>query len=148
MRNTHGFTLIELMIVIAVIGIITAIAVPAFNEQVRKSRRSDAFQAIGDLQLKQERWRSNRANYTATLADLGYNSATLPSEHYTVALATPASTPCPTTDNPATTTANSYQITATAIGAQAKDTRCATIVLANRCGVIEKTSTPAGGTCW
>jgi type IV pilus assembly protein PilE len=148
MRKSNGFTLIELLIVMAVIGIIAAIAVPAFNDQVLKSRRSDAFQALGDLQLKQERWRSNRATYTATLADLGQSNPTLPSGHYAITLATPAPTPCPTQGTPATTTANSYQFTATAVGAQAKDRRCATIVLTNRCGVIEKTSTPAGNTCW
>jgi type IV pilus assembly protein PilE len=148
MQTSRGFTLIELLVVVAIVAILATIAVPAFTEQMRKSRRSEAFQVLGDLQLKQERWRSNRAAYTATLSDLGFGSATLPSGYYVVSLAAPAPSPCPTAGTPATTAANSYQITATASGAQASDARCATIVLSNRCGVIEKSSTPAGNICW
>jgi type IV pilus assembly protein PilE len=145
MRRKYGFTLIELMVVVAIVAILAAIAVPAFNDQLRKSRRSDAYQALGELQLKQENWRSNRATYTGTLADLGYTSATLPSGYYTVALTVPAPAACAST---AATTANSYQIAATAAGSQTKDGKCATIVLTNLCGLIHKTSTPAGNDCW
>jgi type IV pilus assembly protein PilE len=69
MARRHGFTLIELMIVIAVASIILAIAVPGFQEQMAKSRRSDAIAGLGDLVLRQERYRQNNASY-ATMAQL------------------------------------------------------------------------------
>jgi type IV pilus assembly protein PilE len=62
-----GFTLIELMIVVTVIGVLAAIALPGFLESVRKGRRSDAFAAIAAVQQAQERWRGNRSSYTTSL---------------------------------------------------------------------------------
>jgi type IV pilus assembly protein PilE len=147
MKKLRGFTLIELLIVVAIVAILAAIAMPAFNEQMRKSRRGDAYQALSDLQLRQERWRSNNAAYATTLAQLGVTNAMLPSGYYQLALVAPSGN-CATAGTPASTTANSYQITATASGAQASDTKCATLSLASRCGVITKSSTPAGNTCW
>lgn len=67
--KARGFTLIELMVVVAIVAIIAAIAVPSFNESVRKSRRSEAITTLADLQLRQERWRSNNTTY-GTLAQV------------------------------------------------------------------------------
>ena len=63
----RGFTLIELMIAVAVVGILMAIAYPSFMDQVRKSRRADAVVALTAVQQAQERWRSNRAAYSSVL---------------------------------------------------------------------------------
>lgn len=57
-RRAKGFTLIELMIVVAVIGILTAIAYPSYQDSVRKSRRTDAKSALLELAQFMER------NYT------------------------------------------------------------------------------------
>lgn len=65
--RTAGFTLIELMIAVVVLGILVAIAFPSFMDQIRKSRRSDAVQAINAIQQAQERRRANQAAYTADL---------------------------------------------------------------------------------
>ena len=48
-RVQRGFTLIELMIVVAIIGILAAIAIPQYQDYVTRSRWSDNFQAIGQL---------------------------------------------------------------------------------------------------
>ena len=63
----RGFTLIELMIAVAVVGILMAIAYPSFMDQVRKSRRADAVTALTAVQQAQERWRSNRSAFTNEL---------------------------------------------------------------------------------
>lgn len=62
-RKNRGFTLIELMIVVAVIAILATIALPAFNEQVRQSRRADAVAQMGAIKLAMERWRADNPSY-------------------------------------------------------------------------------------
>jgi len=59
----RGFTLIELMIVVVVVGILMALAYPSFMDQVRKSRRADAVAALTAVQQAQERWRANRPGF-------------------------------------------------------------------------------------
>ena len=71
-----GFSLIELMIVVAILGIIAAFAYPSYEDQMRKARRSDAQAALSTLALQMERRFSNQNSYTTDLTDLGYASAT------------------------------------------------------------------------
>ena len=65
----QGFTLIELMIVVAILGILSAVAYPSFTQSLIKARRADAIEALINIQQAQERWRSNNPRYT-TLDDL------------------------------------------------------------------------------
>jgi len=74
-RLLTGFTLIELMVTVAIIAIIAAVALPSYQSQVRKSRRADAVAAIANIQQAEERWRANHTTYTATLSDLGWTAA-------------------------------------------------------------------------
>ena len=74
MQRRAGFTLIELMIVVAVVAILAAIAIPMFGEQMAKGRRSEAMSTLTDLQLREERWRSNHGTY-ATFDELTGSAA-------------------------------------------------------------------------
>lgn len=67
MTHSSGFTLIEAMITLAVIALLAAVALPSYQDSVRKSRRSDAFAALTTVQQAQERWRGNRATYAGSI---------------------------------------------------------------------------------
>ena len=58
-----GFTLIELMLVVAVVGVLALVAYPTFIDSVRKGRRAEAVAALAQVQQSQERWRSNKSTY-------------------------------------------------------------------------------------
>src|SRR4051812_10796503 len=62
-KHNRGFTLIELMIVVAVLAIIAAIAIPTYFSQVRKSRRSAAEGALQQIALLEERYRADNSGY-------------------------------------------------------------------------------------
>ena len=75
--RTHGFTLIELMIVVAIIGILAAIAYPSYTKHVLKSRRSLAKAAMMEVAQKEEAYYARNASYTTSLSDLGYTGSAL-----------------------------------------------------------------------
>ena len=132
----RGFTLIELMITVAIISVLAMVAVPSYFDSVRKSRRSDAIAALNQIAQAQERWRANNASYTNDLGSTGLNVPAPSSGYYTLAVTAASSA--------------SYSATATAAGAQVKDTRCATLTLAASGGQFSYTSTPSGSSnqCW
>lgn len=86
-----GFTLIELMIAVVVVGVLLAVALPSFMDSIRKSRRSDAYAAVAAVQQAQERWRSNKPNYTTTWSELGLSSGTTNTAYYELSLDAPPS---------------------------------------------------------
>lgn len=86
-RNHAAFTLVELMIVVAVLAILTVIALPNYLEAMRQGRRADAIAALLHLQQAQEFWRSGHDRY-ATLAELGLAGAS-PDGFYRITVADP-----------------------------------------------------------
>lgn len=111
--RSAGFTLIEVMIVVVIIGLLTTFAVPSYLDSIRRARRGDAITRILQVQQAQERWRANNPAY-GTLANVGV-AATTADGHYTLSVPS--------------RTATSYQILATATGAQFGDSNCRFIQL-------------------
>jgi type IV pilus assembly protein PilE len=148
-----GFTLIELMVVITIGAILLSIAIPSYQSQIRKSRRTDARNAVLDLASREERYLSVYNLYSQTPSDLGYATApattwagvgAIGSGYYTLSVR--ANAPDPTTAPP---TPPTYIITATATGTQLKDTDCRTFTV-NQLG--QQTATDSSGAattaCW
>jgi type IV pilus assembly protein PilE len=112
----------EMMIVVVIVGILATIAYPSYQEQVRKSRRSDAKQALMDAVNRQEQYILDHSTATRrTWTDLGYVRTLRPSEegYYSIAAETDdcvaAGVRCRT-----------YTLTATPVAAkpQAADEKC------------------------
>ena len=111
-RSTRGFSLIELMIAVAVTGILLAVALPAYQDSTRKGRRADAFAAIAAVQQSQERWRGNSATYSTIPSDLRIIEPAL----YSLAISAPSSD--------ANALATGYIVTAVGRYAQESDKQC------------------------
>ena len=71
-RAAKGFTLVEVLIVVAIIGLLAAVAMPSYQSYVQKSRRSDAKSALMDAANRQQQFLLNRGTYTTNMRDLGY----------------------------------------------------------------------------
>lgn len=149
LRRDRGFTLVELMVVITIATILTVIAVPAYNSQVRKSRRTEAKTALLDLAGREERYLSANGAYTVDGKLLGYPQTAWPqttaSGYYniTVSNVNPGTAGTTTTAG----TAPTFTITAVPVStsAQAKDTGCASFVI-DQTGA--QTSSPNTTGCW
>ena len=135
--RVRGFTLIELMVVIAVVAILAAIAIPAYTSQVRRSHRADAVNGVSDIQLRQERWRANHASYAADMDTLMGGAASTTSfngahAYYDFAISGASAT--------------GYTVKANAEAGQKEDKDCDPMVATLAAGII--TRTPTGKRCW
>ncbi len=129
-RNTQGFTLIELMIVVAIIGILAAIAYPSYTEYVLRSNRTEGQALLNDAAARQERYYAQNNTYADTPAKLGYTNTSSANGLYVI------STP--------TGTASAYTLLATT---QKTDAKCGNLGL-DQAGAKSKTGTGSLSDCW
>ncbi len=143
-----GFTLIELMIAVAIIGILMKLAYPAYANSVKKARRSDAKTALVDLAQREERYLSTANVYTTSAPAMGYSSTSTVTTAapmnivsgstavYQMSVVVPTSAP------------TTFTATATRINSQTADTQCGDFTITNTGlqGVANATS--AAADCW
>lgn len=131
-QKASGFSLIEVMIVVAIIGVLSAIALPAYNDHARKTRRAAGAACAGAAAQQMERFYTTALAYNAagtpTAAQLGAICEPDTLTFYSVGVATP--------------NASQYTITMTPGGKQSGDS-CGNLTI-NQAG----TKTPSTAGCW
>ena len=136
MNKTSGFTLIELMIVVVIIGILLAVSLPAYQGYTLRSHRADAHASLVDIAARQERFVAQNNTYTTEISadtGLGIGSTTSREGYYNMTVAACGGG----------TIASCYLVTATAAGNQVNDTACLTITYDS---TGERSGTTAN--CW
>ena len=129
----RGFTLIELVIVVAIVAILAAIAVPSYRNYVMRGNRNAAEGVMLDMAAAEERYLIDNRAYTNSNAQLGYAGNVDP--NYAIVVATSSGLP------------PSYTITATPIagGPQAGDAACNVLTLTN---AGDKKASGSSTQCW
>lgn len=108
-RSAAGFTLVEILVAVVIVGILLAVALPSFMDSIRKGRRSEAFSAMATLQQAQERWRGNNALYAASTSALSLPATTAPNGYYAISVTSSSATGYELTADSTSSGANSSQ---------------------------------------
>jgi len=139
MTRSRGFTLIELMIAVAIVAILAAIAIPSYSEYIRRSRITEAISALSGMRVKMEQFFQDNRTYVGACGAAGSSVAPAPtSPNFNYA--------CTITPGPPST----YTITATGKANTAVDGFVYSLDDANtRTTVMNSPSTwTANGSCW
>lgn len=135
-QRQTGFTLIELVIAVAIVGILASFAVNSYQSSVMKSRRTDAKVMLTTLAQKQERYYTQHMAFATSLDDLvGSSSLESDKGYYDITLSG---------------TATTFTLTASAKGNQANDVACAALSISHT-GVEAAVNTSAADStdiCW
>lgn len=142
-RKQNGFTLIELMITVAIVGILAMVAYPSYTQYIVRANRSAAQSFMFAVNNKQEQYMLDARRYAAgstALVDMGMTVPADVSSRYTITAA--CTMPTAVGNCTALAGAPTYLITGTPIGSQLTgDTKCGKLSLSNL-----GAKTPAG--CW
>lgn len=136
--SSSGFSLIELMIALAIIGILAAIAYPSYQDSVIKNRRADGKIALTQAAARLERFFTENNNYGTTVNNIGGTGGSLksPESYYSLSM---TNQPCGDT--------SCFTLTAARQGAQTKDTKCGDLSLSST-GAKGKTGSLNVEDCW
>lgn len=141
-KRAAGFTLIELMVVVVILGILAAIAIPNYTEYVNRGRRAEAKAALLQIAQWQERRRTERGAYVTADADLPDAFKTVQSSGSTTYNVTVSTDEAP------------YLLTATQTGVMASD-RCGSFALNGLGeqlvvigGTVYRSNTTQSQQCW
>lgn len=146
-RRSHGYTLLELMIVVMVIGIMAAIALPAYTRYITKSRRAAAEACLSMYAEYMERFYTTNLRYDQDTTGKALDSTALAALNLSCA-ATTATGPYYTYSFSAASTQNTYSLQAVPSGRQAtNDAQCGTLTI-DQTGKRQISGTADLNTCW
>lgn len=131
-----GFTLIELMIAVAIVAILAAVAYPSYVNQVRKARRTEAKTWLLEAASKQERYYTENNSYATNMTTLGYPYNAQPTDGGWYQVSVTAAT------------ATTYTLQAAPQGAQTADTICGTLTIDAFGAKTESGSAASWKDCW
>lgn len=144
MARINGFTLIELMIVVAIVGVLAGIGYPSYQSYVLNSHRSEAKAELSQIALLQEQFYLDHNDYALSLplnaTDTGETVLSGwidESEHYNFALG-------------ASSTVDAFSVIATAVGAQANDNECVAFEIDNfgNASAVDSDGDDTTANCW
>ncbi len=138
MYRKTGFSLIELLVTVVLLGIMASLAIPAYTAYVQAARRADARLALVQVSSQLEKFYSDNLGYTSNLGALGFVSAYSPERHYTISVAGVSN--------------SGYRVVATAVadGKQGGDVSCTSFSLdsSGRQAALDADGADATDECW
>ena len=141
-KTSQGFTLLELIIAICVVGILVAMIYPAYRAKVRESNRVEGRALLSEAAIHQEQYFNNNASFTTDMTALGYASDPALSSNgfYTLDAATGSSG----------SIADSFRLTVQVAGLQVDDNECVAMSVDNlqQKFAMDVSSGTATATCW
>jgi len=134
-RRMAGVTMMELLIVLAIVAMLAAFAINSYRQYILRGNRTYATRALQDLASREESYYFNNNAYTSSLSNLAASSSApnTGTTYYTISVASASS--------------SDYTVQAVPVGTQTQDTQC-TLFTLTRAGVQNSTGTGTAQACW